>query len=201
MIVDNENIWNDNSGDNALQYWTIKNIEAQHILILLGNTGNIGKQGKCEEEPELDMKPFRSRRSDGCDCQCILCSRLLTEKMPSVCGLFILSSPVTVLGKKNAQSLQLKVIKIIIYIKKKQKNWVSLWLRCKGNTFFFSLWLERMCLSFQRPTDVVSSVPAPLSRCYHYWFPSSNCSSLHNFWQSFVFVSGNHTLSHSCQIS
>ncbi len=35
MIAENENIWNDNSDDNALQYWTIKNIEAQHFFLLL----------------------------------------------------------------------------------------------------------------------------------------------------------------------
>lgn len=35
VTADDVNIWNDNSGDNALSYWTIKNIEAQHVLLLL----------------------------------------------------------------------------------------------------------------------------------------------------------------------
>lgn len=35
VIADTENIWNDNSGNNALQCWTIKNIEAQHIFLSL----------------------------------------------------------------------------------------------------------------------------------------------------------------------
>lgn len=35
VTADDVNIWNDNSGDNALSYWTIKNIEAQHTLLLL----------------------------------------------------------------------------------------------------------------------------------------------------------------------
>ena len=43
VIADNENIWNDISGDNALQYWTIKNIEAQHILVLLETAGKEDK--------------------------------------------------------------------------------------------------------------------------------------------------------------
>lgn len=35
MIADSENIWNDNSGNNALQYSTIKNIEAQRTFLSL----------------------------------------------------------------------------------------------------------------------------------------------------------------------
>lgn len=34
VVADNENIWNKNNGDNALQYWTIKNTEAQHVAII-----------------------------------------------------------------------------------------------------------------------------------------------------------------------
>lgn len=33
-VADIENIWNKSNGDNALQYWTIKNTEAQHVAII-----------------------------------------------------------------------------------------------------------------------------------------------------------------------
>lgn len=53
VIADSENIWNDNSGNNALQYSTIKNIEAQRTFLSLKMREKLDQAFQCD---------------GGCDC-------------------------------------------------------------------------------------------------------------------------------------
>lgn len=177
VIADNENIRNDNSGDNALQYWTIKNIEAQHVLLLLGMRGM--REVWTSPAEAGDVSGVAANGAPG---------RLLIER-------------------ERVRSFDNNAtFAPILSSAQCHFNWwkhrAAPAFPCKltpaGIVFFSpsSFWLGQLSSSFYL-TDAVCSVPAPLSRCYHDWIPSSSWSLLQNFWQMLVFVSGNHTLNHT----
>lgn len=121
VIADTENIWNDNSGNNALQCWTIKNIEAQHIFLSLE---------KREMRKELDRP-----------CQCVMgvtangaqgSGRLLIKRMYVFWWWHI--SPCVLLFSL-----------LFEFLKSTEQNWISLQFWLENSSFTAPGWCRLLC--------------------------------------------------------